>query len=346
MGIILSQPRWLFCHAAGEGRHPVRSTPLMPVPVHLAPLKSALPSTEILHSRFLSDRTLKTMILNTMRLSANIDPAIDPLNSWMASAGLSTIVISPLVALIGLCSISLLILGGLWLKGRYPKHTFRRDKSTEKLEERSLIYDYVTSLPTRRLFGTLLEEAVGRAEKTGRPLALLVVELEHFRMEAESQGQAISNVLVRVQAARLKGVVRSTETVARLAPDQFAMILDNLTYHEEIMAIVGKLQATVGLPLTLDGHELFLTCRIGVALYPQDATEHEKLINQAMRAVQTAKSEGQAVQFTSPPVSSAALLIAACAILDHSPVQCTSPPVSSAAPQPRLMASSLTELLQ
>lgn len=246
------------------------------------------------------------MTVNIMRLSTYSDTSIPSLNGWLASAGLSTIVMSPVVALTGLCLISLLVLGGLWLNGRYPKHEFRRDRSTEKSSELSSTYDYVTGLPTRRLFGTLLEQAVGRAAKTGRSLALLVVELEHFRMMAESQGQANGNVLVRVQAARVKGVLRSTETVARLAQDQFAMILDNLTSHQEVTAIVEKLQATVGLPLTLDGHELFLTCRIGVALYPQDATEHEGLIQQAMRAVKTAKSEGQAVQFTSPTVSSAA----------------------------------------
>jgi diguanylate cyclase (GGDEF)-like protein len=242
------------------------------------------------------------MTFNTMRLFTYSDTAIPSLNGWMASAGLSTYVMSPLVAVVGLCLISLLVLGGLWLKGRYPNSGFHRDRSTEKHAELSSTYDYVTGLPTRRLFGTLLEQAVGRAAKTGRSLALLVVELEHFRMVAESQGQANGNVLVRVQAARVKGVLRSTETVARLAQDQFAMILDNLTSHQEITAIVEKLQATVGLPLTLEGHELFLTCRIGVALYPQDATEHEGLIKQAMRAVKTAKSEGQAVQFTSATV--------------------------------------------
>ena len=211
-----------------------------------------------------------------------------------------------LLGLIGLCLLSLLILGGLWLKGQYPKHGFRRGRSTEKPTEMSSTYDSVTGLPTRRLFGTLLEQAVGRAAKTGRSIALLVVELEHFRMVAESQGQANSNVLVRVQAARVKGVLRSTETVGRLAQDQFAMILDNLPSPDEVTAIVAKLQATVGLPLTLDGHELFLTCRIGVALYPEDAREHEGLITQAIQAVRTAKSEGQAVRFTSPTVSLAA----------------------------------------
>ena len=220
----------------------------------------------------------------------------------MASAGLSTISMSPLVAVKGICLVSLLVLGGLWLKGRYPNPGFRRDRFREKPIELSSTYDDVTGMPTRRLFGTLLEQAVGRAAKTGRSLALLVVELEHFRMVAESQVQVNSNMLVRVQTARVKGVVRSTETVARLSQDQFALILDNFTSHQEVTAIVEKLQATAGLPLTLDGHELFLTCRIGVALYPQDATEHEGLIKQAMRAVKTAKSEGQAVQFTSPTV--------------------------------------------
>ncbi|NWF71995.1 MAG: GGDEF domain-containing protein [Nitrospirae bacterium] len=210
---------------------------------------------------------------------------------------------SPLVAAIALCIVSLFVVGGLWLMGRYPNSRGPREKSTEKSTDLSSTYDYVTGLPTRRLFGTLLEQAIGRAGKTGRPLALLVVELDHFRMVAESQGQANGNVLVRVQAARVKGVIRSTETVARLAQDQLAMILDNLTSPGEVTAIVEKLQATVGLPLTLEGQELFLTCRIGVALYPQDATEPDELIKQAMRAVKAAKSEGQAVQFASPTVA-------------------------------------------
>jgi diguanylate cyclase (GGDEF)-like protein len=225
-----------------------------------------------------------------------------------------------LIALTGACLITFLILGGLWrLNVRYPQPEFRRDRFRENPAELSSTYDDVTGLPTSRLFGTLLEQAVGRAAKTGRSLVLLVVELEHFRMVAESQGLANSNVLVRVQAARVKGVLRSTDTVARLTPYQFAMIADNLASHEDVTTIVGKLQTAVGLPLTLDGHELFLTCRIGIALYPQDATEPEGLINQAMRAVMTAKSEGQAVRFTSP--------------------------IASTAPEPTSVASSFADLL-
>ena len=253
------------------------------------------------------------MTFNTMSLSAYRDSSILSLNGWMANGKLSPIAMSPFMGIMGICLVSLLILGVLWLKSRTLDSGLwtldsghHRARYTEKLTEQSSTYDYVTGLPTRRLFGSLLEQAVGRAAKTGRPLALLVVELEHFRMVAETQGRANGNVLVRVQAARVKGVLRSTDTVARLAQDQFAMILDNFTSHEEVMAIVEKLQATLRLPLTLEGQELFLTCRIGIALYPQDAVGHEGLITQAVQAVKQAKSDGQAVQFTSPIVSSAA----------------------------------------
>jgi diguanylate cyclase (GGDEF)-like protein len=245
------------------------------------------------------------MTFNTISLPAYRDSFISSLSGGMRGGEFSAIVMSPLVGIMGLCLLSLLILGWLWLKSRFLDPGLHRARYTETLAEPSSTYDYVTGLPTRRLFGTLLEQAVGRAAKTGRSLAVLVVELEHFRMVAETQGRANGNVLVRVQAARVKGVVRSTETVARLAQDQLAMILDNLTSPQEVTAIAEKLQATIGLPLTLEGQELFLTCHIGVALYPQDAMEYEGLITQAVQAVKQAKSDGQAVQFTSPIVSSA-----------------------------------------
>jgi diguanylate cyclase (GGDEF)-like protein len=255
------------------------------------------------------------MMFNTISLPAHRDSFLSSLSGGMGGGEFPAIVMSPLVGIIGLCLISLLILGGLWLKSRFLDSGLQRARYTETLAEPSSTYDYVTGLPTRRLFGTLLEQAVGRAAKTGRSLAVLVVELEHFRMVAETQGRANGNVLVRVQAARVKGVVRSTETVARLAQDQFALILDSFTSHEEVVAIVEKLQATIGLPLTLEGQELFLTCHIGVALYPQDAMEHEGLIEQAKQAGKRAKSQGEAVQFTSPIVPSAASVSAPVASL-------------------------------
>lgn len=275
----------------------------MPVSVCLSPLKSDLKPTDTLSNRHSIDRLLELMMIKALGLSAYSNPEMSSLDGAAAGTGLLGIAASPLMAFIAACLIGLFALGGWWLKSWYPTSGFRRKRSVKKSSERVSAYDHLTGLPTRRLFVTLLEQSIGRAAKIGRPVALLVVELEHFRMVAENQGQANGNVLVRVQAARVKGVLRSTETVARLAQDQLAMILDNFTSIQDVSAIAERLQATVGLPLILDGQELFLTCRIGVALYPQDASEHEGLIKQAMWAVKTAKSEGQAIQFASPIVA-------------------------------------------
>jgi diguanylate cyclase (GGDEF)-like protein len=278
----------------------------MSVSVRPVRLKSALKSTEILYGESLLDWAVQPMTFNIMFLPAYRESFMSSLSGGVKGGEFSAILISPLMGIIGLCLVGLLVLGGLWLRSRFLDSGLHRARYTETLSEPSSTYDYVTGLPTRRLFGTLLEQAVGRAAKTGRSLAVLVVELEHFQMVAETQGRANGNVLVRVQAARVKGVVRSTETVARLAQDQFALILDSFTSPREVVTIVEKLQATIGLPLTLEGQELFLTCHIGVALYPQDATEHEGLIEQAKQAGARAKSQGEALQFTSPIIPSAA----------------------------------------
>jgi predicted signal transduction protein with EAL and GGDEF domain len=147
------------------------------------------------------------MTFSTMRLSTYNDTSSPFSDGWMAIVGFFPVVMSPIVALTGLCLVSLLVLGGLWLEGRDPGSGFQRDRSREKAAELSSTYDDVTGLPTRRLFGALLEQAVGRAAKTGRSLALLVVELEHFRMVGEGQGQADGKVIVPVQAAQVNRVV-------------------------------------------------------------------------------------------------------------------------------------------
>jgi diguanylate cyclase (GGDEF)-like protein len=273
--------------------------PLRLIALRSSILKSFQPSTDTFSSRSPADTFLESMTIHMLRMPAYSEPLFPHANAAMADGAGVAAALYPLLGLTGLCLISLLILGGLWVRRRRGTHGFRQ-RAPEGFPPQVAAYDHVTGLPTRRLCETLLEQAVGRAARTGRALALLVIELEHFRMVEEGQGQTHSHVLVRVQAARLKGVLRSTETVARLAQDQFAMILDNLASHQEVMAIVEKLQATAGLPLTLDGHELFLTCRIGVAFYPQDATDHKQLIEQAIRAVKIAKSDGQTVRFTSP----------------------------------------------
>src|SRR6185503_20559596 len=112
------------------------------------------------------------MTFSIIRLLVYGDTSIPLLNGLTAGGALSTSVMSPIMGVIGLCLLSLGILGFLWLKNRYLDPEYQRARYMDKSKEQHSIYDYVTGLPTRRLFGTMLEQALSRAAKNGRSVAL------------------------------------------------------------------------------------------------------------------------------------------------------------------------------
>ncbi|MEK6801114.1 MAG: diguanylate cyclase [Nitrospirota bacterium] len=156
-------------------------------------------------------------------------------------------------------------------------------------------YDSVTGLPTQRLFFSLLKQALSRAHKHSRQIALLVIELDHFSPRIDGQAPINSNLMYRVQAARVKSALRTADTVARIAERTFVVLLDRVTGPEEVLAIARKMHLTISLPVTLDGHELFLTSRIGISLSSHDTVDSDALLDAATRAVETARTEGYAL---------------------------------------------------
>ena len=155
-------------------------------------------------------------------------------------------------------------------------------------------YDSVTGLPTKRLFMTLVGQALLRARKVGRQVAILMVELDHFAPEANRHGAPHGNLLYRVQAARLKSALRTTETVARLGDRSFAALIENIAERSEVEAVATKMQATISLPFILEGRELFLTSRIGIGL-SLDTTDAAGLLDLATHAVTHARTESYVV---------------------------------------------------
>lgn len=156
-------------------------------------------------------------------------------------------------------------------------------------------YDAVTGLPTERLFLSLLNQALPRAHKQDHQVALLLVEMDHFSLSTELQGQMNINLIYRVQAARVKSALRSTDTVARLADRTFAVLLDQIDSQDDVIAIARKMQATVSLPFTVEGHEVFLSSRIGISLSGQDGMDGLGLLRAATEAVGKARAEGYSV---------------------------------------------------
>ncbi len=157
------------------------------------------------------------------------------------------------------------------------------------------VYDPVTGLPGRRLFLAIVGQALARATRMGQTVAVFIIELDHFKVVTETRGRMNANTVIRVQAARLKGALRARDILARLTQDQFAAVLENVGSAAEVLTIAQKMHETVGLPLMLEGDELFLSCRIGYALYPQDAEDSPRLIEQAARALAIAKAGGQPI---------------------------------------------------
>lgn len=144
----------------------------------------------------------------------------------------------------------------------------------------------------QRLFLALLSQALIRAQKVGGQAAVLVIELEHFTPETDAYAMLNRNLMYRVQAARVKSAVKTTDVVARLADARFAVLLEPVTGSEEVMAIAKKMQRTIAHPVTLDHHELLLSSRIGIGLSSRDGHDAPGLIDAALHAMEPTHGVG------------------------------------------------------
>ncbi len=217
---------------------------------------------------------------------------------WTASVGLltlSALTAYPVMISAGIL-LTLLVFGATLWTPRGPQSASRVHSLSEESNGSGMnTYDSVTGLPTYRLFTSLLKQALVHAHKYGRPVAVLMIELDHFTPKTDEQAQINLNLMYRVHAARVKSALRTTDTVARIAERTFVVLLDQVTGPEEVLAIARKMQLTISLPVTLDGHELFLTSRIGISLSSQDTMDSDALLDVATRAVATARAEGYAL---------------------------------------------------
>ncbi|MCS6287584.1 MAG: GGDEF domain-containing protein [Nitrospira sp.] len=217
---------------------------------------------------------------------------------WTASVGLltlSALMAYPVMISAGIL-LTLLVFGATFWTPRGPQSASRMHALSEESNGSGMhTYDSVTGLPTYRLFTSLLKQAQAHADKHGRPVAVLMIELDHFTPKTDEQAQINLNLMYRVLAARVKSALRTTDTVARLAERTFVVLLDQVTGSEEVLAIARKMQSTISLPVTLDGHELFLTSRIGIGLSSHDTVESDGLLDAATRAMARARTEGYAL---------------------------------------------------
>ena len=173
------------------------------------------------------------------------------------------------------------------------------DISAQKATERELSElaygDPLTGLANRSAFQRMLQEAIaGTRHQQDRMLALLLLDLDHFKAVNDTLGHAAGDRLLVQAAERLRTRLRSSDGLARLGGDEFAIILSDLSGREQAEQVASGLIEALGRPFQLDGGETYISSSIGIALCPDDATTAEALLGCADVAMFDAKSRGRA----------------------------------------------------
>ncbi|MDD2759485.1 MAG: EAL domain-containing protein [Methylomonas sp.] len=166
-------------------------------------------------------------------------------------------------------------------------------KMAERLLQHQATYDALTGLPNRRLFHDRLHEEIAKAKRGHYPVGLLFIDLDRFKEVNDTLGHTIGDALLVEAAQRIHAWVREYDIVARLAGDEFVVILPNISETCPLERIAGNIVSAMAQPFHFGEQSAFVSASIGVALFPQDADNEEGLIACADQAMYKAKQAGR-----------------------------------------------------
>jgi diguanylate cyclase (GGDEF)-like protein/PAS domain S-box-containing protein len=174
-----------------------------------------------------------------------------------------------------------------------------RDVTERKLAEERLLHDALhdglTGLANRALFMDRLGHAVERARRHGEyAFAVFFLDLDRFKLVNDSLGHMAGDRLLSEVGRRLKACLRAGDTVARLGGDEFTILLDDTRDSGDALRMAERAQAQLALPFDLDGHEVFVSASVGIALSAMDYSRPEDILRDANTAMHGAKSLGKA----------------------------------------------------
>jgi diguanylate cyclase (GGDEF)-like protein/PAS domain S-box-containing protein len=186
-----------------------------------------------------------------------------------------------------------------------------RDITSRKMAEARIrhmaLHDSLTGLPNRILLYDLLIQAIALGKRNQQPLAVLMLDLDHFKHVNDSLGHGIGDGLLEAMAARLKACLRESDLLARLGGDEFVILLPVVADHQDIENVTQKIFAALREPFQVEGHELQIGASIGIAQSPGDGENPEALLRAADVAMYASKAKGRGIHsFSSPEQSDAA----------------------------------------
>jgi len=166
-------------------------------------------------------------------------------------------------------------------------------KKTQEKLRRMAHFDPLTGLPNRSLLADRLEMGLASAKRQGSVCALLFLDLDHFKDINDTLGHHVGDRLLKATAELLRSQVRATDTVARLAGDEFVVFLPDIERADHAALVARKILLAFEHPFILEGRQVSSTPSIGVSLYPADADDPATLIKLADKAMYRAKQRGR-----------------------------------------------------
>ena len=174
--------------------------------------------------------------------------------------------------------------------------SFRDITDRRQAEERIHVLAYqdpLTELPNRALFRDRMKQATAHADRAGKAIALLFLDLDNFKAINDSLGHSAGDSLLKQIAARMRECVRDTDTISRQGGDEFLVMLTELAGTDPVTPIVEKLMAQLQAPFEIEGTELTTSVSIGIASYPTDGEDFDTLLKKADTAMYRAKASGR-----------------------------------------------------
>jgi len=166
-------------------------------------------------------------------------------------------------------------------------------KEDEERVWRQANFDALTGLPNRALFVDRLSQAIRQTKRDGKKFALFFIDLDGFKQVNDSLGHAAGDLLLQQTAQRLVDCVRSSDTVARLAGDEFTCIVQGIHDHNDASMVASKILERLSLPFDLEGRQAEIRGSVGIALYPDDGADGPSLLKMADEAMYRVKRRGK-----------------------------------------------------
>jgi len=178
--------------------------------------------------------------------------------------------------------------------------------AAEALIDQMAYYDSLTGLPNRLLYQDRLNQALAHARRHGRKAAVMMMDLDRFKIINDTLGHPIGDQVLKTVAERLMYRLREVDTVSRLGGDEFALVLPDLSEASDIAKIGQIIHEEVSRVIRIGEQELFVTPSMGISVYPADGEDAVTLIRNAEVALYQAKNERNRYQLYAPAMNASA----------------------------------------